>query len=87
LVLLLLLNGRRGGLLALRRCLNRVGVRAEGVEEAGEGGRGEEHAGEVCEALVLGEKLAVLVAEVSVLVDAVGDFAFELADVFCDVLV
>jgi hypothetical protein len=73
--------------LALRRCLDGVGVRAEGVEEAGEGGRGEEHAGEVCEALVFGEQLAVLVAEVGVLVDAVGDFAFELADVFCDVLV
>jgi hypothetical protein len=52
------------------------------VEEVGEGRRGQEHAGEVGQALVLIHKSTVLRTQVSVLVDLGSNLALKLSDVF-----
>ena len=70
---------RHGLFLGLRA---RSLVDAKLVHEAGESRRGQEHASEFGEAGILLHQNTVLVLQVIILLGVLGNFSFELADVF-----
>jgi hypothetical protein len=68
--------------LELGSLLDSTRVAAEVIEEIGERRRGEKHASEIAQTLVLIHESSVLGSKVTILADLVGNFGLKLSNVF-----